>query len=179
MAIQILVGTSLIVFTVVLASYLIAFGVDILSRHLSTVFANVQRTRLTLTLMLVTVWLVLIFTIVMWIWAVAFWTLAIFDSFETALYFSMVSFTTLGFGDVILQEYFTGAGVGIELIARHGEIFYAFQHRRLHEVPLSGGGSSLRKSQAVSPALLDASSKLISALQWKGVAMVELSCCPP
>lgn len=79
----------------------------------------------------------------------------------------------LRFGPVLLQVYFPGDGVGVELIARNGEIAYAFQHRRLHEVPLTGGGSSLRKSEAVTPALLEASAKLVAAMQWNGVAMVE------
>ena len=83
----------------------------------------------------------------------------------------------LRFGQVILQEYFSGDGVGIELIAANGVIAYAFQHRRLHEVPLTGGGSSLRKSEAVDPALLEASRKLIEALRWSGVAMVEFKQC--
>lgn len=79
----------------------------------------------------------------------------------------------LRFGQVILQEYFRGQGVGIELIANHGKIEYAFQHLRLHELPLTGGGSSLRKSVAVEPELLEASQKLMAALNWHGVAMVE------
>lgn len=79
----------------------------------------------------------------------------------------------LRYGEVILQEYFVGQGVGVELIADRGEVRYAFQHRRLHEVPLTGGGSSLRISEAVVPALQDASAKLIKALNWHGVAMVE------
>lgn len=79
----------------------------------------------------------------------------------------------LRYGDVILQEYFGGRGTGIELIADHGKIVYAFQHLRLHEVPLTGGGSSLRVSVPVEPVLLDAASKLMAALKWHGVAMVE------
>lgn len=79
----------------------------------------------------------------------------------------------LRYGSVLLQEYIGGQGVGVELIADQGNVVYAFQHRRLHEVPLSGGGSSLRISEAVDPALLDASSKLMRALEWHGVAMVE------
>lgn len=79
----------------------------------------------------------------------------------------------LQFGAVILQEYFAGQGVGIELIAERGQIRYAFQHLRLHEVPLSGGGSSLRESVAIHPVLLDASQRLMAALDWHGVAMVE------
>lgn len=84
----------------------------------------------------------------------------------------------LRFGPVLLQEYFPGVGVGIELIARKGEILYAFQHRRLHEVPLTGGGSSLRMSEPVMPHLLDASRRLIAALCWNGVAMVEFKLDP-
>jgi predicted ATP-grasp superfamily ATP-dependent carboligase/protein-tyrosine-phosphatase len=84
----------------------------------------------------------------------------------------------LRFGPIILQEYFEGVGVGIELIAREGKVAYAFQHLRLHEVPLTGGGSSLRKSVPVVSQLLEASEKLISALNWNGVAMVEFKLDP-
>ncbi len=84
----------------------------------------------------------------------------------------------LRFGPVLLQELFPGAGVGIELIARRGKIAYAFQHLRLHEVPLTGGGSSLRKSEPVLPELLAASERLIAALEWNGVAMVEFKLDP-
>lgn len=74
---------------------------------------------------------------------------------------------------VILQSYFQGLGAGIELIAKDGEILYAFQHIRLHEVPLTGGGSSFRVSAPIEPVLLQAAQKLIRALGWTGVAMVE------
>lgn len=80
---------------------------------------------------------------------------------------------SLQHGPVLLQEYFEGQGAGIELIALDGEILYAFQHLRLHEVPLTGGGSSFRVSAAVEPALLHSAEKLIHALRWTGVAMVE------
>lgn len=74
---------------------------------------------------------------------------------------------------VILQGYFQGQGVGIELIAKDGEILYAFQHIRLHEVPLTGGGSSFRVSAPIESVLLAAAQKLMKALDWTGVAMVE------
>lgn len=73
----------------------------------------------------------------------------------------------------VLQEHFQGLGVGVEVLARDGEMLYAFQHRRLHEVPLTGGGSSLRMSEDVAPVLAEASEKLIRELRWTGVAMVE------
>lgn len=79
----------------------------------------------------------------------------------------------LGHVHLVLQEYFTGIGVGIELIANRGEILYAFQHQRIHEMPLTGGGSSYRKSVEIDPELLEASRRLIARLNWHGVAMVE------
>jgi protein-tyrosine-phosphatase len=84
----------------------------------------------------------------------------------------------LRFGQVLLQERFEGEGVGVELIADQGRVQYLFQHRRLHEVPLTGGGSSLRVSEPVVPALADASKRLIEALGWHGVAMVEFKYAP-
>ena len=49
----------------------------------------------------------------------------------------------------------------------------AFQHRRLHEVPISGGASALRESVALDPRLLGHSVRLLAALRWTGLAMVE------
>lgn len=74
---------------------------------------------------------------------------------------------------LLVQQYATGVGTGIELLADRGEIVFAFQHQRLHELPLTGGGSCYRKSIPVNPVLLAASAQLIKALNWHGVAMVE------
>ena len=37
-----------------------------------------------------------------WIWAIALWVLGIFVQLETSVYFALVAFTTLGFGDILL-----------------------------------------------------------------------------
>lgn len=39
-----------------------------------------------------------------WLWAVAFHLLGIFAGFEEAMYFTLVSFTTLGYGDVLMPR---------------------------------------------------------------------------
>lgn len=72
----------------------------------------------------------------------------------------------------LVQEYFMGAGVGVEVLADNGRILVAFQHTRVHE-PMRGGGSSYRKSSRLDPELLAASEKLIEAMAYTGVAMVE------
>jgi protein-tyrosine-phosphatase len=48
----------------------------------------------------------------------------------------------------------------------------SFQHERVHE-PLRGGGSSYRKSVPLNAELLDATARMMQALKYTGVAMVE------
>ena len=80
---------------------------------------------------------------------------------------------TLRFGQgVLVQQNFIGIGVGVEVLCRNGAILTAFQHERVHE-PLMGGGSSYRRSVALDPSMLDAVRKLMSALTYTGVCMVE------
>jgi len=78
----------------------------------------------------------------------------------------------LASGPVAVQENIRGEGVGVELLLHAGEPLMMFQHVRVHE-PLHGGGSSYRKSVAVSPPLVDAAVKLLRPLAYTGVAMVE------
>lgn len=73
---------------------------------------------------------------------------------------------------VLAQEHVHGRGVGVEVLAADGEILFAFQHERVHE-PLRGGASSYRRSVPVDEALRSASAKLVRALDYTGVAMVE------
>ena len=74
---------------------------------------------------------------------------------------------------VLEQEYVTGHGVGIECLYRNGALLWHFQHERLHELPLTGGASSYRRSMPVDAALLDMATRLLNSLQWHGAAMVE------
>jgi predicted ATP-grasp superfamily ATP-dependent carboligase len=74
---------------------------------------------------------------------------------------------------VLLQECCTGDGVGVEVLVDRGRVVRSFSHRRLHEVPVTGGASSLRESIAVDPDLLDYTTRLMKALEWTGLAMVE------
>ncbi len=75
-------------------------------------------------------------------------------------------------GPVLVQECFVGKGVGIELLACEGEVLVEFQHERVH-LPPRGGASTYRKSVPLSPDLLEASRRLVAALNYTGVLMVE------
>ena len=74
---------------------------------------------------------------------------------------------------VVLQGYCRGEGVGVEMLTHRGRPLAAFQHRRLREVPPSGGASSLRESAHLDPELYDHARRLLAALEWTGLAMVE------
>jgi protein-tyrosine-phosphatase/predicted ATP-grasp superfamily ATP-dependent carboligase len=75
-------------------------------------------------------------------------------------------------GPVAVQENFVGTGVGLELLVEDGEPLMSFQHERIHE-PTNGGGSSYRRGVPVSDELLNASLKLLRALSYTGVVMLE------
>lgn len=72
---------------------------------------------------------------------------------------------------VIVQEFVTGVGVGVEVLAHEGRVVTSFQHRRLHET--TGFGSTYRVSEAVDPALGASVARMIEALGYTGVAMFE------
>jgi predicted ATP-grasp superfamily ATP-dependent carboligase len=74
---------------------------------------------------------------------------------------------------VLLQEYHSGDGYGVELLMFEGQPICAFQHKRLHEVPITGGASSLRESVNLDPILYEHSRRMLAALNWTGLAMVE------
>jgi predicted ATP-grasp superfamily ATP-dependent carboligase len=75
--------------------------------------------------------------------------------------------------EILVQEYCGGVGYGVGLLMHEGRPLAAFQHRRLHEVPLTGGASSFRESAALDPVLYENSVRLLGALRWTGLAMVE------
>lgn len=54
--------------------------------------------------MIVGLWVLVVITLAVLIWALAFLALGAFADLETALYFSLVAFTTLGFGDLLLPQ---------------------------------------------------------------------------
>jgi hypothetical protein len=72
----------------------------------------------------------------------------------------------------IVQEYVQGEGWGVSALYWRGEKITSFTHRRLREKAPLGGTSTLRAS-ARAPALEAATGRLLRALGWHGLAMVE------
>ena len=78
-----------------------------------------------------------------------------------------------GLSPVLLQRYHAGHALGVEMLTHEGRPLAAFQHRRLREVPITGGASAFRESVPVDPVLYGHASRLLGELRWTGLAMVE------
>lgn len=73
---------------------------------------------------------------------------------------------------ILVQAFVPGVGVGAFLARWNGQEIGAFMHRRLHEVPHTGGFSSYRESWRDARILEDARRRM-QCLTWQGVAMFE------
>ena len=61
-----------------------------------------HRPKLMLVLCAAAFWVLVQMTVAVWMWAFTFVALGIFETLETSVYFALVAFTTLGFGDILL-----------------------------------------------------------------------------
>jgi len=73
---------------------------------------------------------------------------------------------------ILAQGFAEGVGVGAFLLRWKGRILARFMHRRLHEVPHTGGASSYREAWWNDAICRDASERM-EALGWEGVGMFE------
>jgi predicted ATP-grasp superfamily ATP-dependent carboligase len=78
-----------------------------------------------------------------------------------------------GKSSVLLQRYCPGVGHGVELLMSEGTPLAAFQHKRLREIPITGGPSAYRESVELDPVLYDYALRLLKEVRWTGLAMVE------
>jgi peptidoglycan/xylan/chitin deacetylase (PgdA/CDA1 family) len=76
------------------------------------------------------------------------------------------------FKRALVQGHVAGRGVGAFFLLHDGEVLAEFMHRRLHEVPHTGGASSYRESWYHEAIHDDALAKL-RQMKWQGVAMME------
>lgn len=102
MLLQLFLGGLLILFHTLIAGT----GYLLLERALWRVQPWVMRPRhgpkLLLLMSASVVWILMIVTAGVWLWAIALRLLGVFVTMEASVYFSIVAFTTLGFGDILL-----------------------------------------------------------------------------
>ncbi len=102
MLLQIVLGTFLMMITVVVSA--LAFWVleALLIRARPWIARPPHRPKLMAVLCVAVLWSFSTVTAGVWIWALTFYLLDIFITLEGAVYFSLVAYTTLGFGDILL-----------------------------------------------------------------------------
>jgi predicted ATP-grasp superfamily ATP-dependent carboligase len=74
---------------------------------------------------------------------------------------------------VLVQRWVSGVGEGLFALRWGGRTIALFAHRRLREKPLAGGVSVYRESIALDNRLVGPGLRLLDALGWQGVAMIE------
>jgi protein-tyrosine-phosphatase/predicted ATP-grasp superfamily ATP-dependent carboligase len=77
-----------------------------------------------------------------------------------------------GARELLVQEFFQGTGVGVEMLAHEGRVLLAFQHLRVHE-RRGGGADSYRVSLPLRADMRDAATRMVAALKYTGVIMFE------
>ena len=104
MALQLALGTLLMMVSIVFSA--MAFWVleALMIRARPWIARPPHRPKLMLSLCLAVLWSFSTVVVGVWIWAVAFRLLDIFVTMEGAVYFSIVAYTTLGFGDILLPQ---------------------------------------------------------------------------
>jgi predicted ATP-grasp superfamily ATP-dependent carboligase len=73
----------------------------------------------------------------------------------------------------VIQDYIPGAGFGFYGLFNRGELRAMFMHRRIRELPVTGGASTAAAAY-YDERLRDLGVTLMTALKWHGVAMVEM-----
>ena len=76
-------------------------------------------------------------------------------------------------GDVLVQEFVSGQGIGFSCFVAGGRTFLPFQWLRVREVDPRGSASSARKSIPLDDRVVSQSQQLITRMGFEGIAMVE------
>ena len=104
MLLQIAIGSALMIVTTIVHASGMAVGLNWLAKMRSNphvISSNLYRALAVAILVLI---MFLATLIEAGVWAVIYFALGAFSDFEEALYFSTVTYTTLGYGDIVLQD---------------------------------------------------------------------------
>jgi hypothetical protein len=104
MVLQIAIGSGLILITVLISGLTLPWMEGLFQRHRTWLLRKPHGPKQMLVLCVALIWILGLLAAAIWIWAFAFWALGVFVTLEASVYFSLVAFTTLGFGDILLTQ---------------------------------------------------------------------------
>ena len=102
MLIQLALSTGLLLLSILIAGLSFWAMEEIIMRLHPWLAREPHRPKLMLVLCLSAIWILAQMTLGVWLWALTLLGLGVFAELEPAVYFSLVAFTTLGFGDILL-----------------------------------------------------------------------------
>lgn len=101
---QIAIGTVLLIINIILAA-IAAMALEVMFQKAHPwLMREPHRAKLVLLVAGVSLWLLGVVTMGVWIWAGAYFWLGAFPTLEQSVYFSIVAYTTLGLGDLVLPQ---------------------------------------------------------------------------
>jgi predicted ATP-grasp superfamily ATP-dependent carboligase len=80
-------------------------------------------------------------------------------------------------GSYVLQQLVAGQGVGYSVLCKDGAVLAGCGHRRLAEIPISGGSSTVREGFS-HPELPKIAAALVRRTAWTGLVMFEFKLAP-
>lgn len=99
---EIAVGTGMMLVTITIAGISLWIVESWLRRAHDWLTAEPHAPKMMVLLCVAALWILSIVTAGVWAWAVVFYALGLFPTLEACVYFALVSFTTLGYGDLVL-----------------------------------------------------------------------------
>lgn len=100
---QLFIGGLLISMTVSVQALFFGGAIKVLNRFGGTLAKPPIIQKTILSLIAVVLWLMAGHSVGAWVWAMTYMAVGAIDALEPALYFSLVTFTTLGYGDITLS----------------------------------------------------------------------------
>lgn len=99
---QLILATAMVITTVLIHLFGLAMLMRVLRSH-TRIFRKLAIMPLTL-LLAATIGIIVIHTLEIWLYALLYLQLGTFSHFEQALYFSTVTYATIGYGDVVMPH---------------------------------------------------------------------------
>ena len=99
---QITIGTGILLVNILMAAVAAMLLEVAFQRSHPFMMREPHRPKLVLMIAGVSLWVLGVVTAAVWVWALAYQALGAFGTLEEAVYFSLVCFTTLRFGDLLM-----------------------------------------------------------------------------